>query len=226
MISFLLFVFSCWPLVLLFGLLKQRDADSQLSEKVYTGIKNIFCAWCGMAVTLLIIISNGGKVEGFIPVPYNLIGFAILGLLVGIPVFVRMRINLRSRRRETAVEMELESLRSLAPGDFEALIAEYFKSCGYRIWLTNGGQDHGVDVLVYDGRGAKWVVQCKRYKGVVGEPVVRDLLGALLHERGTRAFLMTTGGVSQKAKEWIVDKPITVYEGENLVRLLKGEVDL
>lgn len=74
--------------------------------------------------------------------------------------------------------------------------------------------------MVYDGKGQKWVVQCKRYRGVVGEPILRDLLGAMLHERAQRAYLMTTGRISKNGREWVKGKPIIIYAGQGLVRLL------
>ena len=84
-----------------------------------------------------------------------------------------------------------------------------------------GNGDHGVDVLVQTDEGEKWVVQCKRYSGSVGEPVVRDLYGTLLHEEAQRAYLITTGGLTRQAVDWAAGKPIVLYDGEGLVRLIR-----
>ncbi len=121
--------------------------------------------------------------------------------------------NLQQERLKRFVISPRMNLKMLSLNSLSALVTAY--------QVSENVQDHGVDVIVYDGKGEKWVVQCKVHRGVVGEPVLRDLLGAMLHERATRAFLMTTGTISQKAREWIVDKPILVYESEGLVRLLQ-----
>jgi restriction system protein len=55
----------------------------------------------------------------------------------------------------------------------------------------------------------------------VGEPVVRDLYGTLLHTEAQRAYLFTTGSITRQAFEWAEGKPIVLYDGESLVRLIR-----
>jgi restriction system protein len=78
-----------------------------------------------------------------------------------------------------------------------------------------------VDIVIHNGEGEKWIVQCKRYKGSVGEPIIRDLFGTMLHERARRAYLMTTGPITQQARDWARGKPIILYDGESLVKLIR-----
>jgi restriction system protein len=78
-----------------------------------------------------------------------------------------------------------------------------------------------VDVIVQATNGEKWIVQCKRYSGSVGEPIVRDLFGTMLHEDAQKAYLMTTGSISNQAREWAQRKPIILYEGEDFVTLIR-----
>ena len=78
-----------------------------------------------------------------------------------------------------------------------------------------------MDVVVITDEGEKWIVQCKRYSGSVGEPVVRDLYGTLLHEEAQRAYLITTGSFTRQATEWVQEKPIILYDGEGLVKLIR-----
>jgi hypothetical protein len=76
------------------------------------------------------------------------------------------------------------------------------------------------------------VVQCKHHPfSTVGEPVLRDLFGAMNHLRADAGFLVTTGRVSQAARDWVVDKPIQIWDAERLrtewetaVALLAGEI--
>ncbi len=65
-------------------------------------------------------------------------------------------------------------------------------------------------------QGERAVVQCKRYRGVVGEAVVRDLYGVMQHEKAPRGFLVTTGGISAAAGRWVRDKPIELIDGPRL----------
>jgi len=60
------------------------------------------------------------------------------------------------------------------------------------VHTTAGSADHGVDLLATRA-GEKVVVQCKRYRDrSVGEPVVRDLYGAMQHENADRGYYLVT----------------------------------
>ena len=41
------------------------------------------------------------------------------------------------------------------------------------------------------------------------------------HEGANGAYLMTTGTFTKGAKAWVDDKPIILYDGENLVNLIR-----
>jgi restriction system protein len=105
------------------------------------------------------------------------------------------------------------------------LVAELFISYGHQAEVAGGISDHGVDVIVQSAQGEKWVVQCKRYAGSVGEPVVRDLFGTLQHEEAQRAYLVTTGSFTAQAQAWAKGKPIVLYDGELLVKLIRRTVN-
>jgi hypothetical protein len=67
--------------------------------------------------------------------------------------------------------------------------------------LTPFQGDHGVD-LILARAGEKVIVQCKhRPRGSVGEPVLRDLFGALHH------FNRTSRSTSTRCATWSPAKP-------------------
>ncbi len=109
----------------------------------------------------------------------------------------------------------------MSPEQFEALVAKLFTAYGHDVENVGVSSDHGVDIRVISDRGEKWVVQCKRYSGSVGEPIVRDLFGTMLHEGAQRAYLITTGGITKQAVDWADGKPIVLYDGEGLVKLIR-----
>ena len=57
--------------------------------------------------------------------------------------------------------------------------------------------------------------------GTVGEPIVRDLYGTLVHENADYGWLVTTGGISRRAREWANGKPIELWDGQKLVELAR-----
>jgi hypothetical protein len=57
--------------------------------------------------------------------------------------------------------------------------------------------------------GERVVFQCKHHPlSTIGEPVLRDLFGAMHHLGADAGFLVTTGQVSKAARKWAVGKPI------------------
>ena len=115
--------------------------------------------------------------------------------------------------------LTVAELYALSPGDFEVYVGQLFRQKGYRVKLRGGSGDLGVDVELRKRDGKKAVVQCKRYRTTVGSETVRDLYGTLIHERAAHAFLVTTADISDAAREWAQYKPITLIDGETLVRI-------
>lgn len=113
----------------------------------------------------------------------------------------------------------LEELYALHPGAFERYVAGLFRCKGYRVTVRGRSGDHGVDLELVGPAGKRGIVQCKRYQHTVGEKVVRDLFGTLLHERAAHAFLVTTADISPAAYAWAANKPITLIDGPTLVQI-------
>ena len=110
----------------------------------------------------------------------------------------------------------LEQMQALEPIDFEWYCAWLYQKEGYAVEDTKTSGDEGIDLLLKKG-GKKVVVQCKRYSGNVGQPVVRDLYGAMFHVAATEAHLCTTGRISRQAEQWAAGKPIELIDGNDMV---------
>ena len=113
-------------------------------------------------------------------------------------------------------EQALAHLKTLDPIVFEHLIALLFEQRGFAAQTVGASGDEGVDVLLRRG-DRTFVVQCKRYDGSVGQPTVRDLYGTMVHNRAAEAYLVTTGMITQQAREWAFGKPIQLVDGFSLV---------
>lgn len=116
-------------------------------------------------------------------------------------------------------QLDQEGLLALEPEQFEKHVGLIFKHKGYHVKHRGKSGDHGVDLEVYPPSGRLGVVQCKRYRSAVGEKVVRDLYGTMLHENAAHAFLVTAGTFSEAAITWSAEKPITLVNGQRLVEL-------
>jgi len=129
-----------------------------------------------------------------------------------------------ARRRTRNAPVPLQSpagLLELEPRQFEKHVALLFKHKGFQVHHRGKSGDHGVDLEIFPPSGRLGVVQCKRYRSTVGESVVRDLYGAMLHENADHAFLVTAGEISSAARTWAANKPITLVDGTQLLKLAR-----
>lgn len=123
----------------------------------------------------------------------------------------------RQLNRVPSQNLGKKQLFKLSPKAFEHYVADLFRQKGYRVVVRGKSGDHGVDLELFGSGHKRAIVQCKRYRDTVGEVTVRDLYGTLLHERASRAFLVTTADISDAARLWASGKPITLIDGDTLV---------
>jgi restriction system protein len=128
----------------------------------------------------------------------------------------------RSQRDRFGRIRTLDQLKSMHPVDFEKFCGWLWERRGYTTWLSPASGDAGIDLWMARGE-ERVVVQCKRYDGTVGQPVVRDLYGTMIHNKANRAMLMTTGTVSRHAEEWATGKPIHLMDGHELISMVRQE---
>jgi HJR/Mrr/RecB family endonuclease len=123
-------------------------------------------------------------------------------------------------RNETS-RSDLQWMLSLNPTEFERLVADTYRSYGNKVQIIGGKGDHGIDLIVEAPNGEKRVVQCKRWKGKIGEPVVRDFAGAMQHEGASEGAIITTGTYTPQAIAWAKGKPIRLYDGEAFSKIVE-----
>ncbi len=114
---------------------------------------------------------------------------------------------------------DLAELQEMEPARFEQYVAQLFRQKGYGVILRGRKGDLGVDLELIRPDGKRAIVQCKRYHNTVGPKIVRELYGTLIHERVPHAFLVTTAVISDAAREWAKFKPMTLIDGETLVKI-------
>lgn len=115
--------------------------------------------------------------------------------------------------------LEIADLQAMHPGDFEKYVGQLFQQKGYRVKLRGSKGDLGVDLELTKPNGKRAIVQCKRYQNTIEPKIVRELYGTLIHEQVAHAFLVTTADISNAAREWAEFKPITLIDGEMLIKI-------
>lgn len=118
----------------------------------------------------------------------------------------------------------LAQLKAMDPIVFEHLTAALFAREGYTAEATIASGDEGIDVIATKNF-RKAVIQCKRYDGSVGQPVIRDLYGTMIHNQAHEAYLVTTATITKQAQEWAQGKPIRLVDGYDLVNWIARSSD-
>lgn len=104
--------------------------------------------------------------------------------------------------------------------ELEKLAAQVYRKMGYKVQHVGQMGDHGVDVMLINPNNQREIVQCKQWSKPVGEPVLRDLYGAMMHDQAVRGWLWAPRGFSGPAKAWAKGKSIVLVDDQEIDRLI------
>ena len=127
------------------------------------------------------------------------------------------------KEREAFVESVGFDIDKLSGIEFENVCQELVEKMGFSTKTTKASGDGGIDLIAFNHQpllSGKYIIQCKRYAGSVGEPIIRDLYGVVMSERANKGILMTTGHFTKSATGFAEGKPIELIDGIKLKELL------
>jgi len=122
--------------------------------------------------------------------------------------------------RELKSLAEPRLMVTLNSADFERFVLQYFAVVGYETEETGCSGDGGVDGILRQG-GRTSLVQCKRYLNAVGEPEIRDFLGAVTKRGADRGFFVTTSSFNQNAIAFADGTRVTLIDGATLADTIR-----
>lgn len=210
------FLTGLWPLMfiaLLVGIFKKNKG---FGIRFRLSIKALLFAWGFFALLHLIFFFLKMETFKLIPEPENSQFFLIVGLIL-IPFAFAFALE---ERHNHMTADSIAEMRALSPAEFEKLVAETYRAQGHSVEIVGGTGDHGIDLVVHSKTNEIWFVQCKRYKGRIGEPVVRDFYGALRSANADAGAVITTGSISEQARLWAEGKPIRLYDGAQFLKIV------
>lgn len=117
----------------------------------------------------------------------------------------------------------IEKLRATDWYQFEKVVGLVYECQGYQLSRRGGANpDGGVDLLI-EKDGERAAVQCKRWKKwKVDVPKIRELIGAMTHERLPRGVIVTLNGFTLDAKQLAVEHNIDIVHDETLATMITG----
>jgi HJR/Mrr/RecB family endonuclease len=114
-------------------------------------------------------------------------------------------------------------LENTSPSQFEDLVAEVYEKQGYKVTVTGGSHDEGIDIVAEKTLGnarEKVVIQCKHQKENAGRPQLQQLWGAIANDPSiTRGDFVTSSGFSAEARDFAKGKRLTLIDRKELIRL-------
>lgn len=116
---------------------------------------------------------------------------------------------------------DIRRLIEMPRGEFDGLVAQLYRSLGHQAECTQAKAEQAVHVIVQAKNGQKWIVQCRQWRGAVGELVVRDFFALMEQEHAHQGALITTAAFTSKAREWAKGKPIHLYDGPEFLQAMK-----
>ncbi|KKS41684.1 MAG: Restriction endonuclease [Candidatus Gottesmanbacteria bacterium GW2011_GWB1_43_11] len=125
---------------------------------------------------------------------------------------------------DESVVDRLIDLDTINPFTFEELISSLLNKMGLVAVTTQHSYDGGIDVIAENSNpiiGGRFVIQCKRYQNVVPVDIIRDLYGAMTHERASKGILITTSDFSNECVKFAQGKPIELINRKKLTQLLE-----
>ena len=122
----------------------------------------------------------------------------------------------------------LQEIQSIAPYEFEKLIAELWETKGYDAEVRKQSKDKGIDIDA-ERAGLSEKIQVKRYSGnnKIGSNDVRKYATIYQQTDANNVVLVTSGKATDSAEELAQDLSVDLIDGEELIHQLEASsVDL
>jgi len=116
---------------------------------------------------------------------------------------------------------EIRRLIEMPRGEFEDLVARLYRALGHQAACTHAKDANAAHVIVQAINGQKWIVQCRQWRGAVGEAVVRDFVVLMEHEQAAQGAIITTAKFTPKARDCAKGKALHLYDGDEFIQAIK-----
>ena len=122
----------------------------------------------------------------------------------------------RQRRARASGITESDTMDGVS---FEPMLADRFKSAGWRVELTPKYGDFGADLILTSAE-EKVVVQAKRHTNTVGISAVQQVIGALHHYKADRAMVVSNSFFTPAAEKLASTSGVELLDRQALEQFL------
>lgn len=126
----------------------------------------------------------------------------------------------RRNREQLRQEMRtISGLKRMKPVNFELAVASLYLALGYEVYVTPTTGDRGIDLVAKKGK-MKIALQCKRYRKVVPENMIREFYGSFTGNF-MKGIFVTSSTYSSAAKGWAKHREgLELMDGKELAKLM------
>lgn len=105
--------------------------------------------------------------------------------------------------------------------EFEWYMARVLKDNGFRhVEVTQFSGDQGVDILA-ERNGTSYAIQCKNYRGLVGNAAVQEAYAGAQHYGCDEAVVVCPGNFTYAARELAQSTGVRLWDGERLSHMMR-----
>jgi restriction system protein len=106
----------------------------------------------------------------------------------------------------------------MSPAEFEHYCAAVLREMKWKARVTQASGDQGVDIVA-DKRGARIVVQCKKYSKPVGNRAVQEIVAGIAHEDADRGVVVATSDFTPAAHALAASNRVLLLHHTELRRI-------
>ena len=97
---------------------------------------------------------------------------------------------------------------------------------GFSVSKTSYSHDCGIDLVAIYNKplfSGKYIIQCKNWSGLVGQPEVRDLYGVVMSENANKGILITPSDYTEQAYNFAKGKNLELINGPILQAIINND---
>ncbi|MCP1124547.1 restriction endonuclease [Bacillus sp. 3103sda1] len=126
------------------------------------------------------------------------------------------------RTNRMNIEANRKYLEEINPREFEYVVADLFRSLGYKAQVTSGSNDGGKDIILHKGKEMKFV-EVKRYtKSTIGRPMIQKLHSAIIDADAVGGYFVTLSNFNKNARKYAANKNIELIDGDALIKMMSS----
>lgn len=159
----------------------------------------------------------------------SLISWLLFGIIIIGVIFIRRKQKQKKeirekeeRCRDLCRQGDLKELRKMPHRQFEYYVCNLFRLIGYDAHVTPPTGDGGKDIMIYEDNCFA-IAECKRYSftNKVTRPDIQKFHSAIIDCKAEKGYFITTGEFTLQAKNYALDKPIILVNGEKLIEMIE-----